>query len=188
MKHGIFCLENPWYPRQLDRRLSVRPILEVLSDRERIPFVHRECGTAADIHFYLEQWTLKRYRRYPILYLAFHGEPKLIWIGNDKFTLDQFAELFEGRCERKVVVLGSCATLHTDRRHLKRFLKMTKALAVCGYLESVDWVPSTAFEMMLLFTLVKGSLGPAGLEDIKARTERIARAFKELPYRMVLRG
>jgi hypothetical protein len=148
-KKGIFCLEGMWDP-DLAYRSSVLPILELLQLRERIPFIHRDCATSDELKLYLDRWTLQKYRRYPILYLAFHGQPNLIYVGREEFTLDDFAEFFAGRCKRKMVIFGTCSTLRVDKRHLKRFLAATGAVAVCGYNTDVDWITSTAFEMMLL--------------------------------------
>jgi hypothetical protein len=186
-KKGIFCLEGMWDP-DLAYRSSVRPILELLELRERIPFIHRDCATSDELKFYLDRWTLQRYRRYPILYLAFHGQPNLIYVGREEFTLDDFSEFFAGRCKRKIVIFGTCSTLRIDKRHLKRFLATTGAVAVCGYRTDVDWITSTAFEMMLLASMQANVFNGKGIPSIRRRATSLARRFgRELEFRMVTR-
>jgi len=40
--------------------------------------------------------------------------------------------------------------MDTHGKRLKRFVNNTKALAVCGYREEVDWLQSAAFELLVL--------------------------------------
>jgi hypothetical protein len=186
-RKGVFCLEGMW-DLDLRNRSTVRPILELLHQAKDIPYIYRDCATTEELHYYLEKWPQKRYHRYPILYLAFHGLETGIRVGGMLFSLDDFAELFAGRCKKSIVMFGSCSTLATDKRHLKRFLDVTGALAICGYKNEVDWLRSTAFELLLISTLQENEFSGRGLSAIRRKTDQIARLFRDLDFRMVAVG
>lgn len=186
-KHGIFCLESEWFPSMLQKNASVRPILEFINKFENIQYVYRDVGTTSDLIYYLDKWKMAKYNDFPILYLALHGEPDLVWVGDEKLGLEELADQLEGRCKDRVIVLGTCSTMGVDRRYIKRLLKRTNALAICGYSSTIDWVPSTALDMFLLHSLSMGHLTKHGLSVIKEKTEKIARATGELSYKMILK-
>lgn len=80
------------------------------------------------------------------------------------------------------------STLRVDKRHLKRFLAATGAVAVCGYKTDVDWITSTAFEMMLLASMQANVFNGKGVPSIRRRATTMARLFgRELSFRMVTR-
>ena len=82
---GIFCLEADW-SSDLKSRSSVEPILELLDQEEtdRVPHIHRDVATPEELEFFLDKWTQKGYRSHPILYLAFHGDPGRIFLGDQR--------------------------------------------------------------------------------------------------------
>jgi len=180
---GIFCLEGLWVMDMKDKS-TVRPILELLSESERIPHIHRDCAAAAEIGYYIGKWTLAPYRRYPILYIAFHGVPGAIYVGNwEKMTLEELAACFP-RPKRSVIIFGSCSTIKVRKARLKAFMKKTGAIAVCGYETDVDWIRSTAFELLLLNTLQQNELSGKGIGAIVRKTKAEARRFKELGFKI----
>ena len=189
---GIFCLEGEWW-NDLRHQSSVRPLLTMLSELEPYPrYIHRTVGTREGFDYYLGKWTQKRFASYPILYLAFEGEPKTIFIGDQRrsggsVSLDEIAEKLSGHCRKRIIHVGACETLKCDRRHLTRFLRETKALAVCGFTTSVDWVQSASFELMILSALQRRSRTVRGmratLKDIRSMAGGLAR---DLAFRMVI--
>jgi hypothetical protein len=181
---GIFCLEGLWV-MDLKDKSTVRPILELLTESERIPHIHRDCAAADEIGYYIAKWTQAPYRRYPILYIAFHGIPGAIYVGNwEKMTLEQLAACFP-RPKRSVIIFGSCSTVAVRRARLKAFMKRTGAIAVCGYETDVDWIRSTAFELLLLNTLQQNEFSGKGINAIVRKTKAEARRFKELGFKIV---
>ena len=180
---GIFCLEGLWDTNLKDKS-TVRPILELLSESERIPHIHRDCAAAAEIAYYVAKWTLSPYRRFPILYFAFHGVPGAIYVGNwDKMTLEELAACFP-RPKRSLIIFGSCCSVAVRKPRLRAFMKRTGAIAVCGYETDVDWIRSTAFELLLLNTLQQNEFSGKGINAIVRKTKAEARRFKELGFRI----
>ncbi len=145
----VFCLEGDWNSNLLKQN-SVIGALDFLKINRKIDYIHRHCGTRENLAFYLKQWQLKRYSNYSICYLAFHGKPQQIMINKEPVTLDELAEMMGNQCHNKIIHLGSCQTLNTDKRHIKRFLRKTNALCVCGFEEEIKFVEGSAFDILLI--------------------------------------
>jgi len=183
-KKGIFCLEGLWYD-DLRKRSTVKPILELLELNSNIPFLHSDCATEEEFKFYINKWRTAKYKRYSILYLAFHGKEKGLLIENNVFTLEQISDLLAGKCKNRIIVFASCSTVKTDKRNLKNFLRKTNTLAICGYKRIVPWISSTAFELMLLAAMQDNVFDGRGIEAIYRKITMVAKMFKELDFRMV---
>jgi hypothetical protein len=54
---------------------------------------------------------------------------------------------------------------------VKKFLDKTQALAICGYKNEVDWVPSTAFELLVLSLMQDNEFSGRGIASIKSNLE-----------------
>jgi hypothetical protein len=191
-QRGIFAIEGEWMS-DLRGGLSFRPLLEIIRSLRRSPIVHRDAATREELFYYLRKWTQKRYARYSILYLGFHGQEESILIGDARerdcqVRLDELAEELEGKCEKKIIYFGSCSTVGIDERRLQTFLQRTRALAICGYRENVDMVRSAAFELLLLNTLLDNALTLTGATAMRRRILTEERHLvRELSFRMVVR-
>ena len=188
---GIFCLEGDWTP-DLRRPTTVGPVLELLSNSNvpPVPYIRRDIGTRAEFRHYLEKWTQRRYDDFPILYLGFHGAPGALQIGDGRsklVDLNWLADVLEGKCKKRIILFGSCGTMAVHPSQWRRFLLRTFALAACGYRADVDWVLSTAFEMILLSGLQRNALTRAGMAAVRRRVERQAsRLARDLKFKMVI--
>jgi hypothetical protein len=183
---GIFCIEGNWV-KDLRAPQTVRPILNLLMYNAGIPYILRDCATRPELEFYLGQWVLRKYAAYPILYLASHGEQFGILLDEGNYSLDQIADRLQGRCEHRIILVASCSTLNVNLRHIKRFLKTTGALALCGYRTDVPWMRSTAFELLLLHEMQGNEFSGRGIEAIAKKLRVQQRAFRELEFRIVTR-
>lgn len=183
---GIYCLEGIW-DDDLREKSSVRPILELLHLNRGIKYIYHACATLEETEFFLDKWRLRRYSSYPILYLAFHGEQNKLMLGNKKFySLDELANRVYGKCSNSIIIFGSCSTLAIRKNYLKKFLDKTGALAICGYQTDVDWLPATAFEMLMLSEMQENEFSKRGILSIEKKINSIARKFSsDLYFRMV---
>jgi hypothetical protein len=146
---GVFCLEGSWSSKLTDRS-SVRPLLELLEEQRIIRYAHRDTGTIEEFEHYLKQWSQAQYSNYGLAYLAQHGEPGAIQFGRKVKTLEEIADLLEGRLKGRTIYFASCEVLNIKRDEAEHFRQRTKARAICGYTESVDWIESAAFEMNVI--------------------------------------
>ena len=153
---GIFCLEGEW-ESDLTRRLSVRPVLELLEQLGVAQWIHRDVATVAECQYYLEKWVCDEYATFPVLWLAMHGDSAAISMSGDEdgfLTMDELEDMLTGACSGKVIYFASCSTLKEDPKRLQQFAKRTGARAVIGYRKNVLWSDAAAFEMLLLQELV----------------------------------
>ncbi len=183
---GIFCLEGPW-EKDLRMPTSVRPILDMLHANSKIDHVYRTCATKGEFEFHLKKCALRTYDAFPILYFATHGQAAGLCFEDGTCDLDELAGHLENRCHNKIVICGSCSTLAGDKRHLKRFLARTGALAICGYKSDIYWLQSAAFEILLIAEMQKNEFSGRGIEAIRKRVVEVAKAtvFQELKFRIV---
>jgi len=182
----IFCIEGNWNPRLSDRA-SVRPVLELLEVNSDIGYIYKDCSTEEELYYLLERWQQKAYADYKILYLAFHGEPGRILIDTKhKVSLDQLGDNLCCRTHRRIIYFGACSVLRVDKRIIKRFMRAAGVRAVCGYTTDVDWIPSTALDLIAMNELQRFSTTRQGMEaaekSIRTNTHRLA---GRLGFRMV---
>ncbi len=193
-RKNIFCLEGDWWG-DLKKPSTVRPIFDLVGQMSPNPeYIHRGIGTREEFDHYLKIWSQQRFDDYPILYLAFHGDARSVFVGDQRrkgsaVALDDIAEKLRGRCRGRLVHFGACSTLRCDRRHLKRFLNATDALAVSGYTLDIGWMESAAFEVFLLDTMQCFAQTRAGARAMQDRVITAAsKQAKELGFRMVIAG
>ena len=158
---GVFCLEaDQWYGQK--DRSSVEPMLRMLEGVKglKIPYEHRTIATIEELGHCLNRYLQPVYKTHPLLYLAFHGggaegdlKSGIELSAGDWVELPKLAELMKDRCTNRIIHFGSCSVMSTNKRHLNTFLRETRALAVCGYREDVDWILAAAFELILLATI-----------------------------------
>lgn len=152
--YGIFCLEGEWETDLTDRR-SVLPLLDMLERLGVAPYIHRDFGTEDELARYLRIWG-NGYRDFPVLYLASHGDRGVVACGDGDIDLPTIASLIGRGAAGRTVYFGSCLTAYYAE-DLKAFVGQTHAAAVVGYRKTVDWLESSAFDLLLLERLTRGT-------------------------------
>ena len=174
---GIFCLENEWFG--LRSSVSVLPALRLLHDSDyRVPCIHRDVATRAELEHYLRKWLMERHADYEILWLAVHTRKGLLLPGDvrrhdEKMDLDQLETALAGRCAGRIVHFGGCRTLLLPRARIQRFLRVTRAISVSGFLTEVDWTESTLFEVSLMLELQKHPATRRGMQAVARAMRRM---------------
>jgi len=182
----VFCLEGLW-ESNLKNNSSVEPVLSLLNKQyPRMNYIYKDCATKTELCFYLKKWVQKTYDDFPILYLAFHGEEEIIHLSDGAMKILEIAELLKGSCKNRIIVFSSCSTLNIDKKLIKSFIKITECLAVCGYRSDVDWVKSTAFELLLLEGMQNNEFSGRGIEPIKNYLLELGNnSFSDLKFSIV---
>lgn len=162
----IYCIEGNWTTNRRSKQ-SVRPILEILYHTCGIKYIYWKCDTREEFFEALRRYTFSRYKNYSILYIAFHGRPNGICIGNDFVTLAEIAGVLEGHLTERIAYFGSCSTLRTKRVNIDQFLTITGAELICGYRKQVDFVEATAWEMCFLQSQDLCNNANTGIQFIK---------------------
>ncbi|MBI4233271.1 MAG: hypothetical protein HY686_02400 [Chloroflexi bacterium] len=192
-KWNVFLIECPWVPGdELKQKRSLMPVLELVKSAVEIEYIYHTCLTKEEFFECLRQWTETKYDVYNFLYLGFHGAPGIISLPREEISIDEIANCLReaGGAKNRVIYFGSCGTLHTDRRNLTRFLRVSNALAICGFVNEVDWLRAAVFEALLISQCqnrAKDGRGVRGLEkEVKEKTAGLWKAlgfrFEYLPY------
>jgi len=131
-------------------------------------YIYHDCATKAELEFYLNKWKNKTINeKYPILYLAFHGEKGcVILTQKDKYSLEELSAFLGNKCAGKIIYFGSCSTLNIDKRIINNFLENTGALAAIGYKTDIDWIQSTACDLFVFEALQNEKLDTQGINKI----------------------
>lgn len=145
----IFCLEGNWNKHPHSNQ-SIKPILELLFTFSKIKYVYHKCPTKEDFIQGLQTFTQKRYSNYTILYIAYHGRRNRIYFGKEYITLKEIADVLEDKLNGKIVHFGSCSTLNTTEKNITNFIKRTGCSFISGYKKDVEYIDSTAFELLYL--------------------------------------
>jgi len=168
----IFCLEGDW-EKDLRLKKSIKSTLDYLQDCFNIRNIHRNCAVREQFIKYLKDSMLKKYSRYSILYLAFHGDPNSILFGKDSITLNEIAEICENKLHNKIVHFGSCNSLDLDKRKLRKFLEKTGALCISGYTRKIEFNPSTVLDI-LYFEMCQDN------KDVRSIERKLKKEYKGL--------
>jgi len=184
-KH-IFCIEGDW-DENLNRTATVRPVLELLQINAGVRFIYRDCSTIEEMEFLIEKWRQKGYAPYKILYLAFHGcEQTLLIDARHRMTLEELGERLDGKCQGRLIYFGACSVLSADMRTIRAFLRASGAKAVCGYKTDVDWMKSTALDLIAISELQKYSMTHQGLTAAERSIVKSTRVLSgQLGFRML---
>jgi hypothetical protein len=168
MKKGIYCLEGQWNQNNIQDKSSVLPILELMERTGYCNYIYHNCATIEELEYYLEKWKNKKIcSKFPILYLAFHGQMGHIFITKKKkYSLDEIGDFLAGKCYGKVIYFGSCSTFDLNKRNIKNFLEKTDAIAAIGYKNDIDWIQSTACDLFVFEALQFDKLDSKGIRKI----------------------
>ncbi len=150
----IYCLEGNWNKNPRSHQ-NIKPILDLLCNVSGVKYIYHKCNTKEEFFYRLQQFTKGTYKNYPVLYLAFHGRTNRIEVENQYITLKEIATALEGKLANKIVHFGSCSTLHTSEKNISDFITTTNCQFISGYRKDVDFIASTAFELLYFDLLQK---------------------------------
>lgn len=172
----------------------MEPVLALLNQgasKRPLNFIHRVVRTREKFADYLGQW-VRRGAKYPILILAFHGGPGKLYVGRASHkdhvvTLDDLATILGDGLRGRLVHLSACRALDVEQRRIRRFLKRTGALAATGFRKDVNWLRSSAFEVLIFETLLRHPLTRAGARRMdRTLKEEVPDLRREFRFRVVL--
>ena len=127
------------------------------------------CATKEELIYFLNRFKSKSVQdKFPILYFGFHGLKECICLaGKETFTLTELGDVLENSAKGKVLYFASCDTVNIDERKIKKLLEKTGAIAAIGYKMDIDWMQSTAFDLLVLDALQSDRFDGRGIQKIK---------------------
>ena len=143
----IFCLEA--VPDvEIDTTTEVLKNLEQLAFEEGIDSIYKTCDTIEGLEESLNALLYEdhNFKNYEIIYLVMQGEPNNICLNDYYYSLEEIAEIFEGRMRGKILHFANAKVLDLSKEEAQYFLDITGARAISGYGEMFGKVTSSGLD------------------------------------------
>lgn len=130
----IFCLEA--VPDiEIDTCTEVVKNLEQLAFEHGITSIYKTCDTIEGLEESLNTllYDDHLFTNYEIIYFVMQGEGNTICINDYYYSLEEIAELFEGKMKGKILHFANAKVLDLSKEEAQYFLDVTGARAVSGY-------------------------------------------------------
>ena len=130
----IFCLEAV-------PDIETQPITTVVKNLEKlafergIPSIYKTCDTIEGLEESLNTllYDDHDFKDYEIIYLVMPGEGNTICLNDYYYSLEEIAEIFEGKMTGKILHFANAKALDLSEEEAQYFLDITGAKAVSGY-------------------------------------------------------
>ncbi len=149
----IFCLEAV-ADIEILATSEIEKQLTNLAFQHGIPSIYKTCDTIEGLEESLSAllYDDHHFKNYEIIYLVMEGEENNICIYDYYYSLDEIAELFEGKMKGKIIHFANTKTLDLTNDQAQFFLDVTGAKAISGYGEKFNNFKSYQFDQVF-FTL-----------------------------------
>jgi len=130
----IFCLEAV---ADIEKETSTETVqnLEQLAVEQGIASIYKTCDTIEGLDESLNTllYDDHNFKDYEIIYLVMPGEANNICLNDYYYSLEEIAELFEGKMKGKILHFANAKVLDLSQDEAQYFLDVTGARAVSGY-------------------------------------------------------
>lgn len=136
----LFCLEVVRDVSQ-NQYSKLFPMLEHLAFEYGITNVYQSCDSITGFEQSLNNllYEDRNFMDYEIIYLAVSGRANDIEIDDYRYSLEEIAELFEGKLKGKLIHFANTKTLDIDLETAQYFIDVTGAKALSGYVEPISF-------------------------------------------------
>ena len=119
--------------------------LEQLTRQYEIASIYKTCDTIEGLEDSLNALVSDdhNFKEYEIIYLITEGEANSICLNNYYYSLQEIAEIFEGRLTGKVLHFSNAKVLDLDNEEAQYFLDITGAKAISGYGNEFNGISSS---------------------------------------------
>ncbi len=140
----IFCLEGV-ADIETDQVTETRKNLEHLALQYGVSSIYQTCDTIEGLEASLNALVLDDhyFQDYEIIYLVMKGEANSICLNDYYYSLQEIAELFEGRLKGKILHFSNTKVLDLDEEEAQYFLDITGAKGVSGYGNECNGISSS---------------------------------------------
>tara|TARA_B100000767_G_scaffold269801_1_gene292232 strand:+ start:100 stop:564 length:465 start_codon:yes stop_codon:yes gene_type:complete len=110
-----------------------------------IASIYKTCDTIEGLEDSLSALVSEdhNFKDYEIIYLVITGEANSICLNGYYYSLQEIAELFEGRLSGKILHFSNAKVLDLSREEAQYFLDITGAKALSGYGNELNGITST---------------------------------------------
>ncbi len=130
----IFCLEAV-ADIEINATTEVVKNLEKLALEQDIPSIYKTCDSIEGLEESLNTllYDDHDFKDYEIIYLIMPGEENTICLNDYYYSLEEIAELFEGKLTGKILHFANLKALDLNEEEAQYFLDITGAKAISGY-------------------------------------------------------
>ena len=134
LEQFVFCLEAV-SDVEIIETTEIEKKLENLALNQGIPNIYKACDTIEGLEESCSALLCDNhdFNNYEIIYLVMEGENDNICIYDYYYSLDEIAELFEGKMKGKIIHFANTKTLELTNDQAQFFLDVTGAKAISGY-------------------------------------------------------
>jgi hypothetical protein len=143
----IFCLEAVPDVETVGPTAVVKS-LEKLATTQGISSIYKTCDTIEGLEESLNalRYEDHNFKNYEIIYLVMEGEKNKICLNDYYYSLEEIAELFEGKLTGKILHFANTKELDLSEEEAQYFLDVSGAKAVSGYGAAFHKVSSSAID------------------------------------------
>ncbi|UAM99361.1 hypothetical protein K8354_05990 [Polaribacter litorisediminis] len=151
----IYCLEAV-DDIETDDITEAQKKLEDLAMQYGVASIYKTCDTIEGLESSLNALVLDdhNFKDYEIIYLVIKGEANSICLNNYYYSLQEIAEIFEGRLEGKILHFSNAKVLDLDEEEAQYFLDITGAKGISGYGNEFNGITSSNLDIAF-FNLFK---------------------------------
>ena len=115
MNSKLFCLEAV-NDSSANSDSALFPMLEHLALEHDVTNVYQSCDSIAGFEQSLNDllYEDKNFKSYEAIYLVVSGQENSVDIGNYRYSLEEIAELFEGKLKGKLVHFANTKTFNAE--------------------------------------------------------------------------
>jgi len=140
----IYCLEAV-HNIETDKVTEAQKNLEQLTMQYGISSIYKACDTIEGLEASLSALVSDDlyFKDYEIIYLVIASEANSICLNDYYYSLQEIAEIFEGRLEGKILHFSNAKVLDLDEEEARCFLDITGAIGVSGYGNEFNGITSS---------------------------------------------
>lgn len=150
----IFCLEGVPDIENHSVTQVVKNLEEIAID-QGIASIYKTCDTIESLEESLNVLLYEdhNFKDYEIIYLVMPGEPNNICLHDYYYSLEEIAELFEGKMKGKIIHFANLKVLDLNDEEAQYFLDITGARAISGYGSTYNKIASCSTIDKAFFSL-----------------------------------
>ena len=140
----IYCLEGV-DDIETDKVTETQQNLVQLAMQYGVASIYKICDSIEGLEDSLNALVLDdhNFKDYEIIYLVMKGEANSICLNDYYYSLQEIAEIFEGRLKGKILHFSNTKILDLDEEEAQYFLDITGAKGVSGYGYEYDGLRSS---------------------------------------------
>ena len=178
----VYCLEG--VPDiETDKVTETQENLGQLAMKYGVASIYKTCDTIEGLEDSLNALVLDdhHFKDYEIIYLVMSGEANSICLNGYYYSLQEIAEIFEGRLKGKILHFSNAKVLDLDEEEAQYFLDITGAKGVSGYGKEFNGISSANLDKAF-FNLFKEDDNM--LDVVEELHQRHYNACKLLDFRL----